>query len=349
MKILLATDAWRPQVNGVVRTYEQLVAEARAAGDEIVVLGPAEFRTVPCPGYRQIQLAIPDYGKAFSFVRACQPDAIHIATEGPVGRMVRRYCQKHDLPFSTSYHTKFPEYLATRFWIPAALTYASMRRFHNSGGAMMVATQSLADDLRARGFKTGVAWSRGVDTKLFQPRPVRQFGEDRVLLYVGRVASEKNIEAFLSAKAEGRKIVVGDGPELAKLRRQFPDAVFTGELSGDRLAEAYASADVFVFPSLTDTFGIVLLEAMASGLPVAAYPVTGPKDVVMDAVTGSLNRDLAQAIEAASGLKRARIRATAETYSWSNVYRQFLSNLRKAQSRHAEFRISKSRQPVTSR
>ncbi len=330
MRILVATDAWRPQVNGVVRTYEQLSRAALVAGDEIVVLSPSDYNTVPCPTYPQIRLALPNVNTTSRRISELRPDAIHIATEGPVGWMTRAYCRRRKLPFTTSFHTRFPEYLSARFQVPEAWTYAVQRRFHNSAAGMMVATPSLAKDLKARGFKRIQSWTRGVDTALFRPRPVRRFGPDPVFLYVGRIATEKNIEAFLSLALPGRKVVVGDGPQLDGLKLRYPDAHFAGEQTGEDLAQCYASADVFVFPSRTDTFGIVLLEAMASGLPIAAFPVTGPRDILRNGVSGILDEDLGNAVVDAQHLDRVVVRANALKFSWTQTYQQFASNIRLA-------------------
>jgi len=331
MRILVATDAWRPQVNGVVRTYERLSEAVSELGAEISFVTPGEFRTLPCPTYPEIRLALPGYAYLVERLKVVNPDAIHIATEGPVGWMTRSYCMRRGIPFTTSFHTRFPEYLSSRFLLPMGWTYAVQRRFHNSGAGTMVATRSLASDLEQRGFDRLMPWTRGVDTDLFQPRSVRRFGSDLpVFLYVGRVAVEKNIEGFLNLDLPGRKVVVGDGPMLATLRAQHPDVVFTGMQTGEALAECYASADVFVFPSRTDTFGIVLLEAMASGLPVAALPVTGPVDLVNNGVTGCIAEDLAQAARTALTVDRKAVRENALAYSWSSAARLFLGNIETA-------------------
>ena len=333
MRVLIATDAWRPQVNGVVRTYEHLASAAAAIGDEVVFLTPSDFRTVPCPTYPEIRLALPNMRHTRRRIDEMRPDAIHIATEGPVGWMTRAVCLQRGLPFTTSFHTRFPEYLKARFHLPLAWTYWFQRLFHNAAAGTMVATASLAGELRERGFRRIEAWTRGVDTDLFRPRPVRRFGADPVFLYVGRVALEKNIEGFLALDLPGRKVVVGDGPQLAALKARFPETQFTGALAGEALAECYASADVFVFPSRTDTFGIVLLEAMASGLPVAAFPVTGPRDVIEQGVTGILDDDLAKAAIDAQALDREVVRDCALEFSWSTTYEQFVGNILEARRR----------------
>lgn len=327
MRILVASDAWHPQVNGVVRTYERLAIELAALGIEMTVLAPHEFYNLPCPTYPEIRLALPGLRRVARRFRAVQPDAVHIATEGPIGWMARRYCRARRIPFTTSFHTRFPEYLGQRFAIPTAWTSAVLRRFHNAGAGLMVATPSLGRELEAQGFERVLPWTRGVDTTLFRPRPVRLFGEGPVFLYVGRIAAEKSISDFLDLDLPGRKVVVGAGPQLDELQARYPDVLFTGKKTGEALAECYASADVFVFPSRTDTFGMVLLEAMASGLPVAALPVVGPQDVVTDGVTGILSNDLRRAALTALTLDRARVRAKAAEYSWEHAARLFLANI----------------------
>jgi glycosyltransferase involved in cell wall biosynthesis len=327
MRILVATDAWHPQVNGVVRTYERLRSEGEALGAHFSFITPAEFRTLPCPTYPEIRLSLVTQRTIARRIAAAAPDFIHIATEGPIGLMTRRYCRKMRKPFTTSYHTRFPEYLSARLPIPESWGDTFQRRFHNASSGVMVATQSLTDDLQAHGFERLVRWTRGVDTELFHPRPVRLFGQEPVFLYVGRVAIEKNIGAFLDLQLPGRKVVVGSGPQEAELKRRYPDVLFAGSKEGEELAAAYASADVFVFPSLTDTFGLVLLEALASGVPVAAYPVCGPKDVVTDSRTGVLDTYLGRAALAALSLDREQCRKFALSCSWRHSAQQFLDNV----------------------
>jgi 1,2-diacylglycerol 3-alpha-glucosyltransferase/glucuronosyltransferase len=327
MRILVATDAWHPQVNGVVRTYERVAQELGSLGVEMSVLAPHEFYNVPCPTYAEIRLALPSSHRVARRFRKEMPDAVHIATEGPIGWMARRYCRAHRIPFTTSFHTRFPEYLFQRFRIPTGWTTAALRRFHNAGRGLMVATPTLARELEAKGFERVMPWTRGVDTDLYRPRDVRLFGAGPVFLYVGRIATEKSIETFLDLELPGRKVVVGGGPQLDELQARYPDVVFTGKRTGEALAECYASADVFVFPSRTDTFGMVLLEAMASGLPVAALPVTGPIDIVTSGVTGVLSENLRQASLGALQLDRARIRAKAAEFGWEHAARLFLANI----------------------
>lgn len=331
MRILVATDAWHPQVNGVVRTYERLADEARAQGVEITFFTPAGFRTIPCPAYPGIRLAIPNRKLACKLIETADADLIHVATEGPVGLMARSFCLRHGKALTTSYHTKFPEYASALLSIPSSWCFAVMRHFHNSGAGTMVATPSLLAELRQRGFTRLMPWTRGVDTDLFRPRTEHLFGSDRpVFLYVGRVSKEKNLEAFLGADLPGLKAVVGTGPHLPALKQRFPDAVFTGPKSGEELALHYASADVFVFPSRTDTFGLVMLEAMASGVPVAAYPVTGPLDVITPGVSGILDEDLGRAARAALKLDRAKVREDAFRFSWARTAELFLHNITNA-------------------
>jgi len=327
MRILVATDAWHPQVNGVVRTYERLAVELGRLGVELHLLTPHEFNTLPCPTYPEIRLALPWSGHIAGRFAAIKPDAVHIATEGPIGWMVRNYCRSRHVRFTTSFHTRFPEYLNQRFSIPVGWTTGVLRRFHNAGAGVMVATPSLAHELECLGFERILPWTRGVDMQLFHPRPIRLFGAEPVFLYVGRVAAEKNLAAFLDLELPGRKVVVGGGPQLAELAARYADVLFTGKKTGEALAEAYASADVFVFPSRTDTFGIVLLEAMASGVPVAALPVPGPIDVVAQGESGIVSEDLRAATLGALLLDRTKVAAKAAEYSWENTARLFLANI----------------------
>ncbi len=333
IRVLVATDAWHPQVNGVVRTYERLAQEAPKLGFAVSFLSPAQFRTLPCPTYPEIRLALAGPDAIARAIEETRPDFIHIATEGPVGFMTRRYCRKRHRPFTTSYHTRFPEYVAARWPVPRAWLYRLQRRFHNAGAGIFVATPSVEADLAAHGFMRLMRWSRGVDTSLFKPRKARLFGRGPVFLYVGRIAVEKNIKAFLDLDLPGLKVVVGSGPQEAALKRSYPDALFTGPMQGEDLARAYASADVFVFPSHTDTFGLVLLEALASGLPVAAYPVSGPKDVLAGSGAGVLDADLRRAALGALDLDRGAARAHALTYDWENSARQFIGNVLQAAGR----------------
>ena len=332
MRILIATDAWYPQVNGVVRTYERLAEELLKLGAQVSFLVPSQFRSIPCPTYPEIRLALTTPSTIARHIDAAHADFIHIATEGPIGLMTRQYCRKTKRPFTTSYHTRFPEYVSARLPIPESWGYAFQKRFHNSGAGMFVAAPSVEEDLKARGFERMMRWTRGVDVDLFKPRNVRLFGEQPVFLYVGRVAVEKNIKAFLDLDLPGRKVVVGSGPQAAELERLYPHVLFTGPKEGEELAKAYASANVFVFPSLTDTFGLVLLEALACGVPVAAFPVHGPKDVLTDPASGVMDMDLKAAALQALTLDREAARAHAVSYSWENSAQEFLNNVLAAQS-----------------
>ena len=328
MSIMIVTDAWAPQINGVVRTLGTLVGELRAAGQQVILVTPDQFRTVPCPTYPEIRLALLPGRRIAELIETHRPDAIHIATEGPLGWAARNYCVRHDLPHTTAYHTRFPEYVRARFGVPLAVSYAVVRRFHSAAHTMMVATRSVEDDLRERGFGRIRRWSRGVDTRLFRPGLPPVYDLPRpIFLYVGRLAVEKNVEAFLALDLPGSKVAVGDGPQAEELKRRFPKVLFPGLKRGEELAAHYADADVFVFPSRTDTFGLVLLEALASGLPVAAYPVAGPRDVLGGTPAGRLDEDLAVAARDALAIPRDLCRRTAETFSWSASARQFLDNL----------------------
>ena len=295
MRILIATDAWHPQINGVVRTLAMTAAAAKSLSADIRFFTPQSFRTVALPSYPGLRIALPAPRTIAALIAEPNPDSIHIATEGPIGLLLRRYCRKHALPFTTSFHTRFPDYISARVSIPYAWIWAALRWFHGGGRAVMAATPALAGELRQRGFRNVVLWPRRVDTKLFHSRG-SDLGLPRpIFLSVGRVAVEKNLEAFLGLDLPGTKVVVGDGPARADLERAYPDPVFLGARTGEQLAEVCAAADVFVFPSRTDTFGLVLLEALASGVPVAALPVTGPRDVLGDAPVGVLNEDLRSA------------------------------------------------------
>lgn len=330
MKLLIVTDAWHPQVNGVVRTLTTTRAELERLGHQVEVISPDRFRTVPMPTYPEIRLALAPGRRVRQMIEAAQPDAIHIATEGPLGFAARRYCLKRKLPFTTAYHTRFPEYVRDRAPVPLSLSYAFVRRFHAPAHSVMVATASIEADLEKRGFTNIRRWSRGVDTDLFRPGPKDLFAHlpRPVFISVGRVAVEKNIEAFLSLDLPGSKVVVGDGPQLAELKAKYPSVTFVGAKHGDELARHYAAADVFVFPSRTDTFGLVLLEALASGLPVAAFPVPGPLDVIADSPAGVLDTDLRAACLKAVGIDPTICRDHALGFSWQSCAQQFLANLR---------------------
>jgi len=329
-RVLIVSDAWTPQVNGVVRTLSTIADEMRAMGITVEIIGPDQFNTIPMPSYPEIRLALFPGRKLTKLIDAFAPDALHIATEGPLGLGARAYARRRKIAFTTAFHTRFAEYLQARTRIPLWLTYAWLRRFHGAGAGVMVATQSLRDELTARGFKNVRAWSRGVDLEAFHPEPKENWDLPRpIFAYVGRVAVEKNLRAFLNLQLPGSKLVVGDGPQRKKLEREYPDTFFAGARHGAALAAAYARAVVFVFPSRTDTFGLVVLEALASGLPVAAYPVTGPMDILGESPrpVGALNENLQQAALDALSIDRTACRPHAETYSWTTCAVRFLDNL----------------------
>ena len=330
MKVLVATDAWPPQVNGVVRTLKSLERAAAKLGVTIDFLSPDGFPSFPVPTYPGLRLALPSRRRIAERIEAAAPDAIHIATEGPIGFAVRGYCRRRGRPFTTSYTTRFPEYIAARSPIPASWVYAVLRWFHSGASVTMVATPSLTSELAERGFKNIGRWTRGVDVDLFRPDRVSNLDFSRpIFMTLGRVAVEKNIDAFLALDLPGTKVVIGKGPQEEELKRRFPDAKFLGHMDNGVLASHLAAADVFVFPSLTDTFGIVQLEALASGVPVAAYPVTGPKDVIADNPIGALNDDLRTACLEALKASRETCREFALKYSWENSARQFIGHARK--------------------
>jgi glycosyltransferase involved in cell wall biosynthesis len=311
----------------VVRTLTNMAEAARAFGVEISFLTPQSFRTVAMPSYPDLRLALPGPARIARLIAAARPDSIHIATEGPIGLLVRRYCRKNQLPFTTSFHTRFPEYISARLPIPEPWIWAALRAFHGPSQAVMAATPALAGELRARGFRNVVLWPRGVDASQFRPRAADLGLPRPVFLCVGRVAVEKNLEAFLDLDLPGTKVIVGDGPARAALTRKYPQAVFLGARQGEELAQAYAAADVFVFPSKTDTFGLVLLEALASGLPVAAFPVTGPRDVIGSEPVGALNDDLRIACLTAVTISPQACLAFAARHTWEASARAFVENI----------------------
>ena len=336
MRIMLVTDAWEPQVNGVVRTLTRTVRELREMGHSVEVISPDQFKTFPLPTYPEIKVALATYEPVQERFKAFEPEAIHIATEGPLGLAARRICVEWKLPFTTSYHTRFPEYVSARLPLPLAAGYAYMKWFHKPSGRLMVATPTMRDELTRHGFRNISSWSRGVDTVAFHPRregepDVFEGLQRPIYLQVGRVAVEKNIEAFLGLDLPGTKVVVGDGPQKEELQAKYPEAVFTGAKFGEELAAHFACADVFVFPSLTDTFGLVILEAMASGTPVAAYPAPGPIDIIpgsgAGALAGAATEGLREACLEALKLDRKVVRAFAEQFSWRACAEDFIRNL----------------------
>lgn len=328
MRIAIITDAWRPQVNGVVTTLGRTAACLETFGHEVRVLGPDAFRTIPCPTYPEIRLSLLPGADLAEFLDAFAPDAVHVATEGPLGLAARRQLRRRDWRFTSSYHTQFPQYLRARVPMPMRWSYGLLRWFHSAAARVLVNTGRVRAELAAHGFANLIHWSRGVDTTLFRPRDKTFLDLPRpVFAYAGRVAVEKNVEAFLGLDLPGTKLVVGGGPALAALQARHPEVVFTGYRHGEALAATVAAADVFVFPSLTDTFGIVMLEAMACGVPVAAFPVTGPVDVVEPGVSGILDADLRRAALAALELDPAHCVAQARRFTWEAATRQFEGHL----------------------
>lgn len=335
--LLIVTDAWRPQINGVVRTLERTIEDMHARGVRVELITPADYRTLPCPTYAEIRLSLTTPGALRRRMLAYDCEHLHIATEGPLGLMAARVARRSGTVFTTSYHTRFPEYLSARVPVPLGWSYAWMRRFHNTGFGCMVATRTLEDDLAARGFRNLMRWSRGVDHERFRPFE-RTAGSGvlpdslprPVFMYVGRVAVEKNIGAFLDLDLPGSKVVVGDGPQRAELESAHPETLFTGAKTGEALARHYADADVTVFPSLTDTFGNVVLESLACGTPVAAFPVMGPLDILEGTGAGVLDTDLEKAALAALKIRRTRCRDVALEYTWARSTDQFIENCHRA-------------------
>ena len=329
-RIAIVTDAWLPQMNGVVRTLTTTCDLLREQGHEVMVVSPDQFASLPCPTYPEIRLALSRPGAVARKLREFAPGAIHIATEGPLGLAARRYCNRRGTPFTTAYHTQFPEYVAKRTHLPAQWFWRYIEWFHGPSSRVLVATHSIREELRGHGLAQLHHWTRGVDLDCFDPfaPPPREFAhlQRPIQLYVGRVAVEKNIEAFLEAEHPGSKVVVGDGPSLDRLRARYPEALFLGRKSGRELAGCYAGADVFVFPSRTDTFGLVMIEALACGTPVAAFPVAGPRDIVVDAV-GALSENLDRAIDAALYCDRRACADYGARFSWEAATDQFLAGL----------------------
>jgi len=331
MRVLIATDAWYPQVNGVVQTLTSVARSLERMGVEVSFLTPEGIPSIPLPTYPDVRLALPSARAISRKIDAVEPDIIHIATEGPIGHLVRRHCLKRRRGFTTSFHTRFADYAAARLPIPRSLSWSWLRWFHNAGRVTMASTDSLSKELMGRGFRKLMRWPRGVDTNQFQPRPDADLGLPRpVFLSVGRVAVEKNIEAFLALDLPGTKVVVGEGPALTELARLCPNAVFLGVKDDADLARIYAAADVFVFPGRTDTCGLAMLEALACGVPVAGFPVAATRDVIGDAPVAVLGEDLRAACLDALALSRSACRAFAETMSWEASARCFLDNIQGA-------------------
>ena len=331
MRILIATDAWLPQVNGVVTTLRNTVRELETLGHSVQLVTPQGFRTLPCPTYPEIRLAVAPGPRVVRMIEEFEPDAVHIETEAPIGMAARRHCLDSGRPFTTAYHTQFPEFIHARCRLPLSVSYRWMHWFHKPAAAVLVATAAMRRQLERWGFTNLATWTRGVDTQLFAPAPRENLPRRPIFLYAGRVAVEKSIDDFLKLDLPGSKWIVGDGPARARLQERFPDAVFHGMKHGRELAYYFQQADVFVFPSRTDTFGLVLIEAMACGTPVAAYPVTGPIDVIRDPSVGVLSDDLRAAALAALQLDRTAVRRYAEQFSWSAATREFVANLRTAE------------------
>ena len=329
MKITLVTDTWLPSINGVVTTLTNTVDILRSWGHTVQVIEPSQFRTVGAPRYKEVRLSW-DIWRVGPMIEQFQPDAIHIATEGPLGLAARWYCKvdKRSIPHNTSYHTKFPEYLYQHHKIPVSWGYWWMRIFHKFSTRVLVTNQDMADDLTERGFKNLAVWNRGVDRELFNPDKRKRLSyQGPIILCVSRASKEKGLEDFCELKVRGTKILVGDGPMLTELKSRYPNVIYIGFKQGEELANFYAAADVFVFPSKTDTFGVVMLEAMASGTPVAAYPVTGPRDVIVNGVNGFAHDDLVYAVEQALLCDRRKVREDSKRYDWAECTQTFLDNL----------------------
>ena len=324
MKILIVSDAWYPQTNGVVNSILCTNACLKELGHEVIMLTPDKFRTIPCPSYPEIRLSVFPKRGVQKFLKNHKFDVIHIATEGPLGIATRKYAIKNKLKFTTAFHTKFPDYIKARIGLPISFSYRFLRWFHKYSNATLAPTNSIIEELNYYQIGSPVYWPRGVETDIFKPLADRKPNKELVYLYVGRIAVEKNIEAFLSLKLKGRKIVVGDGPLLSKLESTHPNVTFLGKKSKNDLPEIYNKADVFVFPSRTDTFGLVLLEAMACGVPVAAFPAPGPIDVIGDSKAGYLSEDLKEAVKGALKIPRNVARDRALKYSWLEATRLFL-------------------------
>lgn len=353
--IVIVTDAWEPQVNGVVRTLQTLGEELRAAGYNVEYITPQDFVTIPAPSYPEIRLAISHWFSLGKKLKAMKPYAVHIATEGTLGVTARFFCKRRGIPFTTSFHTKFPEYVQARWKAPLSWGYAVIRWFHKPSRGVLVATRSLREELNGWGLFNLTPWTRGVKADLFRPDAAAAMPVDLprpIYLYVGRVAVEKNLEAFLWLDLPGSKLIVGDGPARKALEKKFPDTHFAGAQYGEALSSYYAGSDVFVFPSKTDTFGLVVIEALSSGLPVAAYPVPGPRDILEPRdyegaeKAGALNEDLREAALKAATLSKEDARAFASHFSWGACRDMFLGNLAPIPREWAEAGLPRRRDMV---
>jgi len=328
VRLLIITDAWYPQINGVVRTLSTTRDKLIERGHQVEVLAPERFKNLPCPTYPEIRLALCTPASVGRHIEAAAPQAVHIATEGPLGWAARAWMKRRRLPFTSSFHTMFPQYLKLRFGLPETVSFSGIRRFHGGATATMYSTPTLRAMLEEHGFENLVRWVRGVDTDIFTPGPAAELPFARpIQVYVGRIAVEKSIEDFLRLDTPGTKVVVGDGPQRQELTERYPEVRFLGTLRGEELVRHYRAADVFVFPSRTDTLGLVMLEALACGVPVAAYPVQGPLDVVGNTGAGVLSEDLTAAVQAAIGIDPGRCRARALEFSWDQSVEEFLNNL----------------------
>lgn len=329
-KILFITDAWYPQTNGVVRTMDSLGNELKKLGHEVHYITPLDFITVPCPTYPEIKLAIKPWPKLYKKIKSINPQIIHISTEGPIGWFARRYCIKNKIKFTTSYHTKFPEYIYERIRLPVKFTYKFMKYFHKNSSNVLVTTESMKEELADNGFDIEKlkVWTRGVKHEVFSSGiKIQRKLKTPIWIYVGRVAIEKNIKAFLDLDIEGSKIIVGGGPQLNELKKKYKDVLFTGMLKDDEIASYLASSDVFVFPSKTDTFGIVIIEALSAGLPIAGYPVPGPKDIVGNSEINTLDWDLKKSALKALTIDKDKCRQLSKKYTWENCAKIFLENV----------------------
>lgn len=327
MKVAIVTDAWEPQVNGVVTTMRNTRKHVEKLGHRVQMITPDQFYSIPCPMYEEIRLSLKPYRKLATLLEAGQPDTIHIATEGPLGAAANKYCTRHGIPFTSSLHTRFPEYIRMRAPVPLNVSYYYLRNFHNAAQNTLVRTSTQKKELEKRGFRNLRVWPGAVDTDLFRFRGKDALSLRRpISMYMGRVAIEKGLDEFLQLNLPGTQVVVGGGPDLNRLKSRYPKAVFTGPKFGEELAGILSAADVFVFPSRTDTFGLCMLEAMACGVPVAAFPVPGPLDVVVNGSTGSLNTDLKKAILQALTLDGDACLEFAMDHNWENSTHRFLNS-----------------------